>query len=393
MRVLAALSLAAAAGPGAARAQAAYEETAELRASQLLPADLLRGPHHEVEEAVESDGLVPVYRVRSEYGIFQARGEARLRERIAEIEAMAALRAARDSDAWSRAAERAGRAPASGGAAVAVPGLPVGVAPAGPPAAEAGAGRALDLEAARRRIAADLGVDPYTTNPALRRELESHAWVAVAGGLSSGLIGREAEPPAEAREELPRVARLLRDWSTDDLVRLNRLELVAMGVDEPLREEFLTHPSYSPQTGTVLVDALSGLEGTGDRATFIEAAVAAASEDEAHEFRRMAELIRGYDERSGRIERITTVDGRVAAFAADGTLVVPVLADHALWTRRVADFAESMARASGRDPALARTRFLVSGRVSPRARSEIQGRGIEVTDGLAGGDAEGAPDP
>jgi len=192
--------------------------------------------------------------------------------------------------------------------------------------------------------------------------------------------------PAPESADDSRVDTLLREWSAQDLEALNRLELVAMGVDEPLREAFLKHPSYSPSVGTGLVEALSGLEGTEDREAFIAAAVEADSHEDAVAFERMAQLIRGYGDESGGVQKITTVDGRIAAFASDGTLVVPVLADHALWTERVAHFTESMAQAAGSDPGVARTRFLVSGRVSERTRDELEERGIEVTEGAAGAD-------
>ncbi len=375
-----ALGLALAAGGTPARGESEYEPQTTLRASELLPAELLRGPHHSVEEEVRTDGFVRIYAVRSDSDRYEARGELALRERIREIEALAALEESQRSEAFAAAARRAGAPPARDADAVGVAGLPIGAAPPRPAAGES---RVLDVEALRRRIATELGIDPYTENEALRSELERHAWVAAVGGMSSLRIrAPEASGSGEAPAAEPqRVDELLRDWSADDLEALNRIELAAMGVGKSLREEFLKHPSYSPSTGTVLVEALSSLEDTEDREAFIEAAVEADSVDDALAFQRMAELIRGYGESGGSIEKITTVDGRVAAVAADGTLVVPVLADHAVWTERVARFTESMARAVGDDPSVARTRFLVSGSVSSRARSEIQERGIEVTEG------------
>ena len=80
-----ALAIAFAAGPfpagiAGASDSAAYEQETELRASQLLSAELLRGPHHSVDEKVTSDGLVPTYTVTTPYGTFQARGEEALRQ-------------------------------------------------------------------------------------------------------------------------------------------------------------------------------------------------------------------------------------------------------------------------------------------------------------------------
>ena len=201
--------------------------------------------------------------------------------------------------------------------------------------------------------------------------------------MSSPLVPAYAEPPPVTEEAGlgERADELLRDYSADDLEALNRLELTAMGVDEALREAFLENPAYTPGDGTRLVDALAGLEGTEDRDAFLGRAAEASSGEEARSYQRMAELMRGYHQQVGSLERFVTVGGRVAARAEDGTVVVPMTADHALWTPGVAAFAESVARAAGSDPDLAKTRVLVSGSVSERTREELRRRGIDVTEG------------
>jgi hypothetical protein len=57
---------------------------------------------------------------------------------------------------------------------------------------------------------------------------------------------------------------------------------------------------------------------------------------------------------------------------------VPVRADHALWTRRVEAFAETIAREAGGDPEVARTQIVFSGSVSPTAREAIERLGLVV---------------
>jgi hypothetical protein len=37
---------------------------------------------------------------------------------------------------------------------------------------------------AKRKVAIDLGVDPYTTNTVLQHELDGIAWASFAGGLT-----------------------------------------------------------------------------------------------------------------------------------------------------------------------------------------------------------------
>ena len=69
------------------------------------------------------------------------------------------------------------------------------------------------------------------------------------------------------------------DYSPEDLRRLNRIELAVMGIPEPLSDELIGHPWYSPRHATALVEALAALDLTQNRSAFIEAAVSAKSED------------------------------------------------------------------------------------------------------------------
>jgi hypothetical protein len=372
----------AAAQPGTDASGSGYETPTALRASEVLPPELVSGPHHRVQEEVRADGLHRVFSVDSPFGHFEARGEDELRARIREIEATAKLRETNQVPVQDTAV---GKSPRPGGLAgwVIEPGA--GERPTGAPRAGL-----VDLDAMKRQVAHELGIDPYTENEALQRELERHVFSTFASGRASrDAVDEEAPPePApsqeqtdeEAPEEGDRAAELVRDYSQEDLERLHRIELAVMGVEEELREEFLDNPWYNPRDGTQLVDALSSLEGTEGRSAFIEAAIGAGSAAEARSFQRMAELMRRYSSQVGSLERFTRLGGRVAAYAEDGTLVVPVEADHALWTPNIASFAAAIARAAGEDPEVAKTRLLVSGKLSARARREIQGLGIDVTE-------------
>ena len=404
--VLVALACMGGASPSDAEA---YEEQVAPRASELLPQELLRGPHHRVDDEVRSDGFRNIYTIHTETGRIEVRGEENLRERIREIEALAQLREASASGAFRRASKQAGESPglASGLPAIVGSGWILGWQD---PPADAGASEAsgearierLGIEEAKREIADALGIDPYTRDPALQAELNRHAWVLFAEGLAFHVDAAEAdEASAQAAAEtleraksaeevpigaLPDVAERdpaserLAAASAEDLQRWNRLELAVMGVPEELREEFLENDAYSPSHRTVLVGALAELEGTRDRSTFIEAAVAVQSEEEADTFEDLAELLRAESTRSGGLERIVRVGGRVGARARDGSLLVPVLSDHAVWSRSVESFAEAVSGATGSDPEVARARIVFSGTVSERARRELEALGLGVAE-------------
>jgi hypothetical protein len=373
---------------GAALPEAAYEPEVALRAGDLLAPEVRQGPHHVVENEVTSDGLLRIDTLTSDFGRFEARGEDVLRIRIREIEALATLREASRSPAFEAAAKQAGPSPFASGRRLGDGPLDLhsqrgeggGSLLPGPGGADF-LGQLVEFHASKRVLAHVLGVDPYSSNSALQRVLDHHAWVVSAGGapLPSPSAAAGGAGPSDARLD-----GMLRDYSAEDLEKINRIELAVMGVPEELREAFIRHPSYSMSQETVLVEALAALEGTDERAAFIEAAVEADSEDDAHTYRSMAQMMRSYAGRAGGLERIVRVEGGVAARTESGELVVPVRADHALWTRRVAAFAETIAREAGGDPEVARTQIVFSGSVSPAAREAIERLGLVVgEEGLA----------
>jgi hypothetical protein len=183
------------------------------------------------------------------------------------------------------------------------------------------------------------------------------------------------EPSAENR-----LQEILRRYSPEDLDRLNRIELAVMGVPKPLCDEFIHHPWYSPRHETTLVESLSALDLAEDRRAFIEVAITAVSEDDARFYQHAAELMRRYNDNVGRIDRIVAVEGTLAGYAADGTLVVPFAADHAVWSQSTAAFIESFTGALPDDIEVRKTELLISGTLSPKARGKIEDLGVEVVE-------------
>src|SRR6266850_11382 len=80
------LSVAAAAPP------VSFETPTPHPATDVLPAELLRGPHFTVAPMVQNLGYINAYIVNSDFGLFSANGDMMLRRLIREITAIAALR-------------------------------------------------------------------------------------------------------------------------------------------------------------------------------------------------------------------------------------------------------------------------------------------------------------
>jgi len=378
--------------------QAGYEPLPSLRASELLPPELVAGPHHQVRDAVASDGFLHLYVIDSSFGTFEAAGDDLLRVRVHEIAALAELDRMQKRDEFAGAMAAGLKSPFVAAWNLitnpvdSVLGIPQGAWDAVKRTAEIGRRERGELEDSglrefigfevkKRELAFQLGVDPYSSNRELQKQLNRFAWAAYLGGLPFAFVPFQDDAAAEigpAEEGADgRLREILRDYAPEDLRRLNRIELAVMGVRAPLADGFLTHPWYSPRHGTILVESLVALDLTAERASFIETSLQAGSEADARFYQRAAQLLRVYHEGTEPLVRLLGQRRAVMGVTEQGALVVPLVVDHAVWSRPAAEAAERLVetrRALGA-PA---TRLLVTGTLSERARQEFGARGIEV---------------
>lgn len=381
--------------------KAGFETLPVRHAAELLPPELLSGPHHRVRDEVASDGFLNLYVIDSDFGTFEAAGDELLRQRVHEIAALAELDRMQKRDEFGKAVAAGLKSPF-----VAAWNLirdPVDSILGVPEAAweavkktgelsrrergeleDSGFREMIGFESKKRELAFRLGVDPYTSNRVLQKQLNRFAWAAYLGGLPFAFV--PFQNPAD-EEELGRASEsaddrlreILRDYSPEDLRRLNRIELAVMGVGPELADRFLSHLWYSPRHGTILVESLAGLDLTEDRDVFIETAVGAGSEADAHFYQRAAQLLRAYHDAADPLTRVAAEDSTVMGVTADGALVVPLILDHTVWSRPTAELVDRLADARQALGAPA-VRLLVSGTLSERARTELRARGIDVTE-------------
>jgi hypothetical protein len=386
---------------GDTNASKSYEKPPVLRATDVLPPELRSGPHHQVEDAVATDGFMRIYSIASDFGEFQACGDEMLRTRVAEIQALAALQELSASEEFGEALSRTLKSPfvATWNLVTkpveSVTGIPRGAAEALRSTSELARGERGELEdhalgeffgfeERKRKLAHRLGVDPYSSNPVLQKRLNRFAWISYVGGFGAMLVPFAGDPrPAE--EEPPqagaRAQEILRDYAPEDLRRLNRIELAVMGIPEETSREFITHPWYSPRHQSLLVAHLAALDLVENRAALIDAAVRATSEEDAILYVRTAELTRAYHENVASLERIASFRNTVIGLTEDGRLVAPLALDYAVWTRPVHVFANTLRRSTVSDRRrVTRREILVTGSLSPKARAMIEARGIVVTE-------------
>ena len=369
-----------------------------LKASEMLPADWRKGDHYEVEEMVRNDGLTNTYTLNSPYGQFEVHGDDQLRYRENEVEVLAALQdyGVTQPMGFGLGGGNGAENYVEGGAqlivypARAIANVPLGFWNYGSQVAEMTRSRRtfyedsyaeelIGFSQAKREFAGRTSVDPYTTNPAMQERLNALSWPSWAGGILAtvgtipvaGIAGI-----ALTGASLPESMHLVNlDKAPEDLRIDNRRKLKKMGVKKRLREAFLSHPWYSPRHQTIIVGSLSMLTEANGRPVFIATAMAAGNEEQAFTMQRTAELLRAFHEYASPITGISAPQGLIVARAADGAVVVPVVADWGVWTPGTQDLVAACDRAAASEPAVTRKVLWVSGRLSPAMADAVRQRG------------------
>ncbi len=94
-----------------ATSAAQFEVPANRKATEILPAELLKGPNYQVRETVVSYGYMHHWTVDSDFGTFEATGDGALRSLIREIYAIAALKEVSTSEAFADSIAYAAKQP------------------------------------------------------------------------------------------------------------------------------------------------------------------------------------------------------------------------------------------------------------------------------------------
>jgi len=231
----------------------------------------------------------------------------------------------------------------------------------------------LGINKAKRRIAKQVGADPYTTNPILAKQLDDLSRAAFAGGISLDVaLAASTAGVATAISATATVSNLVWDRSPEDIRTIHEQKLTAMGVDAGTVRAFVTNRWLTPTLSVPLVENLGQLPAARGRVAVIALASTVESEREARYMLNSIRMERraGTEgdsvvglELAGRILTVRTRGGRV---------VVPAPVDYVVWTEQVRTFAEKRnAKGGNRD-------ILVSGVASPRSREGLRATGWAV---------------
>lgn len=388
-----------------------YEPAPTQSASKVLPAPLLSGPHFKVQDAVPVDDYMPRFTIQSDFGEYVVSGNEMVAVRVQEIAALDKLQEISKTDAFAGAmaasAKKTGKAVvnAATNPKETAEGIPKGVGrfvkgvgkktkKAGAAAAdtvtdddddapdqkstEQKAGEAAKsvtgANKAKRGIAKQFKIDPYSNNAALQKKLDELAMAMSAGGLAMSVVN-----PIPLASTVASVNNLVWDVPAPDLREMNDKKLAALGVTPATRKALMANSFFTPTQQTGFVTALASLTGVTGADKAVElAARKARSEDDARFFRRCAEILAQYQKQAGPLASLEARRSLFVGQSKSGALVVPAAVDYLTWTEAVDTFsAEPVPGAKTRE-------VWLSGQASPKARAELQGRGWVVKERVLG---------
>ena len=384
-----------------------FEEPPLLRAAEILKPEFAAG----VRDVVPTYAGRNSYVLNTDVGMFEAEGNIMLIRRVREIDAIRRLQEVSRTDAYRQALRTAAKSPFQMARGLiehpvsTVAGVPKGMWKvlnrAGQSVKERANGRErseyedgnaaelVGFAKAKREVALTLGVDPYSSNPTLQRELNGISWAAFAGKLTFSLatapVGGGAGMALTASGVTNAFENAIRDQSPKDLRLSNLGRLLAMDVTRADANDFLNNPAFSPTVQTAIVFHLDSLADVANRGLFIRlASQNSAAEADAQFYGETARILAQLHAGSGKLEGLGGLAELPIALAKDGTVIMALEWDYAAWTENAATFVAGLKAGDyGRKP----TGFLIalSGDASPLARRKLQEMGVTLATHLAPG--------
>jgi hypothetical protein len=237
----------------------------------------------------------------------------------------------------------------------------------------------------KRKLAAKVGVDPYTDFAPLDAKLSRLAEAAAAGGLtvSAAMMAVPVSAAALIYSNLGtassiegvRVDELARDRTAAQIFDLNREQLRAIGADDELIEALIANNKYTPVDMAALIAALEGMGNVEGRTVFLQRAALIDTRSLAYFMRRHAEMLKNHQRRGAGFERFVSLGGYPFNVTRDGRIVGVMPIDALAWTETIAGVIRDCAAAARTFSAKGRVELRITGTATPRARKELQALG------------------
>ncbi|MCI0612876.1 hypothetical protein L0244_07785, partial [bacterium] len=383
-----------------------FEKPSSVKTSSILPPDLLKGPYHQVNDSVSSDGYSYAFTIKSNFGDFQAGSLTELRVRIQEIQSIAQLKEITGGEAFAKAAGAAATKSFEATANViqnpveTVKGVPSGVKrkfenigrmvkrsskkdeeETQTEASNKSSGVAqqvFGVTAAHRQWAEKVGADPYSRNAVLQHELQRLAKYDAAGKLGTNI----ARPKVQPFQAIRRVNELVWGMDPQALQKLNEQRLKEIGADSTLSQQFLNHKNLTLTDVTDILASLVLLKQAADRTEFIRSSLSSESEEDALFYRDSAAMLEQMQTKGTTITRFLP-NPKITVALCGKRFVAVIPSDKLYWTQ---SFATALTKFTDRHKTNIQNskskELWLSGSATDRARKELASRGWTVQEDL-----------
>jgi len=387
-----------------------FEAPASFRASKILPANLVKGPHHTIAEKVTAEGYYQEFHITSTFGEMDAEGRSVLKTRVVEVDALARLSEVSKGEVFAKAAGGAVVNVGKGVTAVVkdpgatAKGIGGGVKRLGTnlgrkgkstaqsvtedkpesgdtaKAAESAALSVVGVNGAARKWAQKLSVDPYTTNAILHDALVSVGKIDSAGSIAAKVV----VPIPMVVSTTATVGGLVWGKDPQEVQKINEARLAELGVSKDEAAGFLKSPAFTLTNLTRFIAALHAVKVKGC-ADYVSAAAESKDEREALFFVESAELLAGLHKRQP-TSAILEDSRALVAKTGDGRAIALLPFDYVRWTERLAKSALEIAARARQELGATALEVDLTGTASAGAKAGLDAAGWKlkenVTEGL-----------
>ena len=393
------------------RAEAVFEDLPELNASEILKPEFLKGDHFAVRDPVPTASGMNQFTIDSDFGMFEADGNEMLLQRLREIDAIARLQEVSRTDEFKKSLVAAAKSPLNSAKniakdpAQAIANVPKGVMKflgrAKETVQNVGKGGGGDFgdgsrmkdvigySDKKRKIALELGIDPYTTNTVLQKQLDDVATASWAGGFAFSVATLPISGAAKAALTVTNlnttVEDLLREKTPEELEQINGATFRGMGASASDTQRILHGGAFTPTEATSFAVHLKALKGVANRGAFVKAAAEKSTTEADALFCVYTAALMDQINQKTPIARIVMLGDFPICVAKDGTVIVALQWDYAAWTSGAAAFTDDVQKFAEKSGKGAHVIVDLSGEVSPRLRAELDKRSITLQDRLVPG--------
>ena len=395
---------------------AAYEGPRTFKASELLEPAQVKGPHHSVAPTVNTEGYLHVFDITTDWGPLEAEGKGMLLMRLHEVGALAELDEVSKSAVFVKAAGTSVLNVGKGVASVVqdpgatARGMGEGVKRFGTnlgrkarrtadkavdsatsdkkdesgksttdKAAETGvsvADSVLGVNAAARRWAQKVGVDPYTSNPILKKALVDLGRIDSAGGMAARIV--VPIPPIVSGTAT--AGKLV--WAKDPeaLLKENEQKLRDMGVGADVVKQLNLSRGFTLTLHTALAGSLREVNVPGV-ADYVATAAESGAEREGMFFAESAGMLARFH-KSAPVAAILPDSRALVAKTKDGRAVVLLPVDWVRWTEAFDKALTEVEKRAKAEMGATKLEMHMTGTMSAVAKKEMAARGWTVTENV-----------